>query len=222
MKLFKSASIEVGWVLALVLPLGLGGCGEDDATPLEPAAGLTLDSESLYNGGLWGLGFGRCRNVDGSADPAGAFDDFQTGQMITARYTGVLSQLRLPIRNLDGATEPVELQLRMLQNGIRPEPDDGLVLGAVSLPASAFVGVVASDPATWATFDVSAIGLELAPGRKYCFTVSTADTLGFVYSVEMTMNYSRGSAFRRNRAFTAEWSEIVTGDLGFQAYVDVR
>jgi hypothetical protein len=220
MKTLKKLSMLVGWSLAL--GLGLGGCGDDDATLLEPVAGLTLDSESLYNGALWGLGFGRCRSTGGPADPAGAFSDFQTGQMITARYTGVLSQLRLAIRNLDGATEPVELQLRMLQNGIRPEPDDGLVLGAVSLPASAFVGAVPSDPATWATFDVSAIGLELAPGREYCFTVSTADTIGFVYSVEMTMNYARGSAFRRNRAFTAEWSEIVTGDLGFQAYVDVR
>jgi hypothetical protein len=222
MKTFKSVPMLVGWVLVPALLLGTGGCGDDEVAPLEPAAGLTLDSESLYNGALWGLGFGRCRNVGGSADPAGAFDDFQTGQMITARYAGVLSQLRLPIRNLDGATEPVELQLRMLQNGIRPEPDDGLVLGAVSLPASAFVGVLPDNPQTWAAFDVSAIGLELAPGREYCFTVSTADTLGFVYSVEMTMNYGRGSAFRRNRAFTAEWSEIVTGDLGFQAYIDVR
>lgn len=222
MKKSENVSRLVGSVLALVLSLGLGGCADDEAPPLEPVAGLTLDSESLYNGALWGLGFGRCRNVDGSADPAHAFDDFQTGQMITARYTGVLSQLRLPIRNLDGATEPVELQLRMLQNGIRPEPDDGLVLGAVSLPASAFVGVVANNPSTWATFDVSAIGLELAPGREYCFTVSTVDTIGFIYSVEMNMNYGRGSAFRRNRTYTAEWTEIVTGDLGFQAYVDVR
>lgn len=208
--------------LSLALGLGLVGCGDDDATPLEPAAGLTLDSESLYNGALWGLGFGRCSHAEGVADPAGTSYDFQSGQMVTARYTGVLSQLRLPIRKLDGATEPVEVQLRMLQNGIRPEPDDGLVLGAFSLPASAFVGVVPDDPATWAVFDVSAIGLELAPGREYSFTVSTVDTVGYVYNVEMTMNYGRGSAFRRNRASTTAWSEIVTGDLGFQAYVDVR
>jgi hypothetical protein len=210
-------------VLVLVaLVLAGNGCGDDARTPADPSSSIKLDEENLLNGNVRGQGFGRFSDVDGTPDADGSDYDLQSGQIVTSRLTGVLSSIRLPIRNISGATAPVFLQLRALQNGIVPEPDDDLALGTVSLAADAFVGVQSNDPETWAEFDVSAVGLELTPGRKYCFTVSTDDTLGFIYNVEFTMNYPQGDGFRRNQALTGAWSAMDNRDFGFQTYVDTR
>lgn len=152
------------WLACVALALAGSGCGDDAPAPTDPQQSVRLDEENLLNGIIGGQGFGRFSDVDGTPDADGSDYDLQSGQMVTSRLTGVLSSIRLPIRNIFGATAPVVLQLRALQNGIVPEPDDDLALGTVSLPADAFVGVELDDPDTWADFDVRAVSLQLTPG----------------------------------------------------------
>jgi len=207
------------WLACVAVALAGHGCGDEARAPAEPEPTLTLDVENRLDGQLGGQGLGRFSVLDGTPDPDGSDYDLQSAQVVTSRLTGVLADIRLPIRNPLGATAPVDLQLRLLRDGREPEPDDGLVIGTASLPAAAFVGVDLTDPGTWPRFDVSGVGLQLTPGRKYCFSVSTVDTLGFVYVVEFTMNYADGGAFRRNRAQTSAWSTMADADFAFQTFV---
>lgn len=212
-------------LLAAFLTLLLGGCSADDPVvappppppPVEPAG--TLDQENLLDGWIVGQGIGRFSVRDGSGDPDGAEWDLQDAQLVTAGRTGVLSAIRVPVRNTLGGTQPVTLQLRLLQDGERPEPDDDLVLGAASVPASACADVKYWRPETWATFDVSGLGLRVVAGQAFCFSLSTTDTIGFLVNPERSNGYAAGRAFRRNRAATAEWSAQPGADLGFQTFV---
>ena len=201
--------------------MAAGGCGEDvpPTSPTPPPADPGYDQQNLYEGAIRGQGFGRFSAVDGRGDPTGAEWDLQSAQTATAGCAGVLAGIALPVRNLDGATEPVVLTLRMLQEGRRPEPDDAAVFGQVSLPAASFIGVDVLNPATWPVFDVSPLGFVVAPGMRFCFSVSTTDTVAFVLNPEFTGTYPGGGAFRRNRAADLDWSEQVHSDFGFRTWV---
>lgn len=76
------------------------------------------------------------------------------------------------------------------------------------------------DGATWPAFDVSGLGLRLEPGRKYAFSLSSADTCGYLYGPEETGTYAGGAAWRRNLAVIVGWVELPGRDFCFRTWVD--
>lgn len=208
----------------LSLVLVASGCSDDAGPPVAPPPGseAEYDQQNLYEGVVLGQGIGRFSVEDGHGDPAGADWDLQSAQTVTAGRAGILSGIALPIRNLDGATEPVVLSLRMLQGGSVPEPDDDLVIGQVSLPADRFTGVEALNPRTWPVFDVTSLGLAVAPGMRFCFSVATTDTVAYILNPEYGGRYEGGGAFRRNRARGPEWEAQPRSDFGFRTWVAER
>ena len=197
--------------------LPLAACNDDPATP---ATGqVVLDQQNLYDGVMGGQAIGRFSDISGAPDPAGTAYDLQDAQSFTAGISGRLARIRLPIVRQTGCDLPVELQLRELPGGV-PDPDDGRVLGAVALPASAFAAVLKDDPDTWATFDVSGLEVQVTAGQAYCFSVRTADPKGFLYSPELDHAYAAGGSYRRNRAAGANWGGMGDWDYGFQVWVE--
>ncbi len=208
-------------VLALAAFLAAGGCSDDRSptSPEPPPGDPGYDQQNLYEGSIMGQGIGRFSVVDGHGDPTGAQWDLQSAQTVTAGRAGVLAGIAVPVRNLDGATEPVILTLRMVQEGWQPEPDDRMAFGQVSLPAASFTDVDVLNPATWPVFDVSPLGLVVAPGTRFSFSVSTTDTVAFILNPEYGSTYAGGRAFRRNRAEGSEWLEQWRSDFGFRTWV---
>jgi hypothetical protein len=208
----------------LVLVLIASGCSDATDPPVDPPPGseAEFDQQNLYEGIVLGQGIGRFSVEDGHGDPAGIEWDLQSAQTVTAGCAGILAGIALPIRNLNGATEPVVLCLRMLQGGTVPEPDDDLVIGRVSLPADRFIGVEVLNPRTWPVFDVTSLGLVVAPGTRFCFSVATIDTVAYILNPEYGGQYEGGAAFRRNRARGPEWEAQPLSDFGFRTWVAER
>lgn len=211
-------------VPGLVLILVASGCSDATGPPVDPppGSGEEFDQQNLYEGVVLGQGIGRFSVEDGHGDPTGADWDLQSAQTVTAGRAGILAGIALPIRNLNGATEPVVLSLRMLQGGTVPEPDDALVMGQVSLPAGRFVGVEVLNPLTWPVFDVTSLGLEVTPGMRFCFSVATTDTVAYILNPEYGGRYEGGGAYRRNRARGPDWEAQPLSDLGFRTWVAER
>ena len=199
----------------LALMAFAAGCDDD---PASPSRRMVLDQQNLLEGALGGQGIGRFSDINGAPDPAGTSYDFQDAQTFIAGVSGELKRIKLPIRNLYGATEPVELQIRSVLAGV-PDGDDGLVLGAVSVPADSMQGVDTADPATWVCFELGSLDLQVTAGQVYSYAVRTLDTNGYNYPPELTETYTGGGGFRRNRALTATWSPMADRDFGFQVWV---
>lgn len=208
------------WCACLALMAFFGGCGDDPQSPPPGDSPLVLDQQNLADGRLLGQGFGRFSDLDGHGDPGGAAWDLQSAQVVTADRAGLLARLALPIRNTLQATSPVVLTLRAVWEDGAPVGGDDGGLGSVSLPASAFAGVLVHDATTWAAFDVSGLGLWLEPGRKYAFALSTADTSGYLLNPEETRTYAGGSAWRRNLAVSVGWVAMPGRDFCFRTWVD--
>lgn len=219
---FPSRSLYPHLMPALALTLILAGCGDDESAsgPVVPPPAEDWDQQNLYEGVVQGQGIGRFSAEDGQGDPGGGLWDLQSAQTVTAGRAGVLARIAVPVRNLGGATEPVHLTLRLLQENLRPEPDDNLSLGQVSLPASSFLDVDLLNPGTWPVFEVATLGMVVEPGRKFCFSVSTVDTTAYILNPEYGAGYPRGDAFRRNRADGPDWTSLPRSDFGFRTWVE--
>lgn len=204
---------------ALLAACGLNVIGVGGAPP-------AIDQENALDGTLTPQGIGRFDERDGSPDPSGASYDLQDAQTFVAGADGQLTFVQLAIENPNGATEPVTLELRKVEPdpgtlSFAPVPGDGptSVLGRVSIPASAVIDVDPADPDTWPVFDVSGLGVAVVAGETYAFSVLTADPVGFVLSLETSLGYPGGGAWRRNRAVDAAFTPLLGADLGFRTWV---
>ena len=196
----------------VVLLLGTA-CGDSSTGPKSEV----LDQENLLDGTLGGQGFGRYDNGSGDPDPSGTSFDWQTAQTFTAGVSGTLTRVKLPVRNLFGATEPVIVEIRAVVDGAPDTLDSGL-LGSASLPAADFASVLNDDPSTWPSFDVSNLGIHLVQGHVYAFTARSVDPAGFLFNPESSMEYSGGEHFYKNAALGEAWNTN-PDDLGFQIFV---
>lgn len=215
------------WWVAFAAGGALAGCGLDVIGLGGPVP--EIDQENRLDGPVADQGIGRFSDVDGSPDPSGTSYDLQAAQTFTAGVDGALVIVQLAILDPDGATQPVILELREVvfdpgTLSYAPSEDDSLagVLGAVALPASGFATADPADPTTWPAFDVSFLGVELVAGTPYCVSVRTADTIGFRLPPELSSSYPGGAAWRRNRAVTSAWTQMLGADLGFRTYVAGR
>lgn len=213
------------WLLAT--GCALAGCGLEVIGLGGPVPGI--DQENLLDGPVADQRIGRLSDVDGLPDPSGASYDLEAAQIFTAGVAGGLVIVQMAILNPDGATQPVILELREVvfdpgTLSYAPSEDDSLagVLGAVALPASSFSTADPADPTTWPAFDVSFLGLELVEGTPYCVSVRTTDPIGFRLQPELSSSYPEGAAWRRNRAVTTAWTEMLGADFGFRTYVAAR
>jgi len=185
-----------------------------------------IDQVNPLEGAVVAQRIGWSSDVDGSPDPSGRSFDLQDAQTFTAGADGQLTFVQVAILNDDGATDPVVLEIREVELdpvtlGPVPTEDDSLagVVGRVELPADAFVDVDLADPDTWPGFDVSVLGMVVTAGTTYSFSLRTTDTAGFSVSPEVSMAYVGGAAWRRNRAVTSAWTEMLGADFGFRTWV---
>lgn len=191
------------------------GCGDSTGTPDEGV----LDQQNLLDGTLAGQSIGRFSDQDGAPDPDGTAYDFQDAQTFVAGVSGRLTRIRVAVRNVSGATLPVILEMREVVGGA-PDPDDSQVIGSASVAASVIASSVNEDPATWPSFDLSSLGLDVVAGGTYSFSVRSLSTVGFLFNPEFSMSYEPGAGYRRNRASGPDW--VTAGqDFGFQTFVAV-
>lgn len=206
-----SAAFAAGLV---VLLLGTACGGSSTSPPRE-----VLDQENLLEGALGGQAIGRFDQGSGDPDPSGADFDYQDGQTFTAGVSGTLTRVKLPLRNLFAATDPVVLEIReVAQLGV-PDTSDAGLLGTASLAASEFDSVVTGDPSTWPSFDISSQGIHVVEGHVYALTVQTISPESFIYNTENTMMYGGGEGYRRNRALGKAWPSV-SYEFGFQTFVE--
>lgn len=217
----KPSSILALCVALAAIP-ALPGCGGSGSGSSD-----ALDQQNLLDGDIAVQDIGRFDDFDDTPDPSGTSFDWQDAQTFTAAASGLLTRIRVGVLNVDGATEPVVLELReavfdMGTMTFVPAPDDSptFVLGSVALPASSFAAADLASPATWPEFDVSGLGLNVVAGTVYCFSLLTADTAGFFVAPEETLSYAGGAAWRRNRAAATLWTELPGSDFCFQTFVD--
>jgi len=184
--------------------------GEVPATPV-------LDQQNLLDGQLGGQGIGRFSDIDGTPDPNGTLFDFQDAQTFTAGTSGRLTEIRVPLINNSGATVGVTLQVVAVVGGV---PDETHSLGQVTIPASAISTNFAdiSNPAAWASFDLSKLGIDVTSGQAYAFIVRSLSPSAYLYNPEFTSGYANGAGYRRNLALSATWTNTEQ-DFGFQTFV---
>jgi len=184
---------------------------------------LMLDQQNIMDGLLGGQGIGQFSDSDGSPDPFGTSFDFQDAQTFTVGINGLLSQIDLPIFNTKGGTEGVTIDIRSVNGGI-PEMDDSLVLGSVFLDVAELSTLpTPGDVSSWASVDVSALGIMVDVGDILAYSVRTESTVGYLYNPEFGDTYSGGMAYRRNNAIDTTWGDFggrTDIDFMFQTYVD--
>lgn len=184
---------------------------------------LLLDQQNIMDGSLGGQGIGQFSDFDGSPDPSGTSFDFQDAQTFTVGINGLLSQIDLPIFNTNGGTEGVTLDIRSVSGGI-PEMDDSLVLGSVFLDvAELSTSVSPGDVSSWASVDISSLGIIVDVGDILAYSVRTDSTAAYLYNPEFGDTYSGGMAYRRNYAVDTAWGDFGGRsdiDFMFQTYVD--
>ena len=183
------------------------------------ATGVTevLDQQNLLDGSLGGQGIGRFSDLDGTPDPNGTSFDFQDAQTFTVGTSGQLSQIKLPLVNTSSATIGVTVQIVAVLDGT---PDESHSLGEVTIPASAISTDLGSrsNPAEWATFDLTSLGINVVRGQELAFIVRSLNAGPYLYNPEFSSGYVGGTGYRRNRALAAAWSGS-DGDFGFQTFV---
>ena len=179
------------------------------------AAGL--DQQNLLDGSIGGQGIGRFNDNNGAPDPDGTSFDFQDAQTFTPGVSGRLARIKVPLINLSGATTGVTMQIVALLDGV---PDETHSLGEVTIPASAISTSFddISNPAAWASFDLSGLEINVVQGQAVGFIVRTLGTASILYNPEFTSGYANGAGYRRNRALSASWSNS-EADFGFQTFV---
>jgi hypothetical protein len=176
-----------------------------------------LDQQNLLDGSLGGQGIGRFSDLDGTPDPNGTSFDFQDAQTFTVGTSGQLSQIKLPLVNTSSATIGVTVQIVAVLDGT---PDESHSLGEVTIPASAISTDLGSrsNPAEWATFDLTSLGINVVRGQELAFIVRSLNAGPYLYNPEFSSGYVGGTGYRRNRALAAAWSGS-DGDFGFQTFV---
>ncbi len=177
-----------------------------------------LDQQNLLDGLLGGQGIGRFNDNDLTPDPDGTSFDFQDAQTFTAGTSGRLAQIKVPLVNLRGSTTGVTMEI--VSVNADGNPDDTHSLGEVTIPASAISTDAASrsDPAAWATFDVSKLNINVTSGQQLAFIVRSLSTKDYLYNPEFNAGYANGRGYRRNRALSADWINT-EADFGFQTFV---
>lgn len=175
-----------------------------------------LDQQNLLDGAIGGQGIGRFSDADGSPDPDGTTFDYQDAQTFTAGVSGQLTQIKVPIFNLEGGTGSVTMQIVAVSDGV---PDEGHSLGEAVIPVSALsTSFGFGNPESWATFDLSDLGITVVRGQQLAFIVRSTSTVGLIYNPEATLGYDNGVGYRRNRALGATWGTFGQ-DFGFQTFV---
>jgi hypothetical protein len=191
--------------------------GVGEITFLATGVREVLDQQNLLDGSLGGQGIGRFSDLDGTPDPNGTSFDFQDAQTFTVGTSGQLSQIKLPLVNGSSATLGVTLQIVAVLDGV---PDEAHSLGEVTIPVSAISTDLdsRSNPAEWATFDLSSLAIDVVEGQSLAFIVRSLNPGAYLYNPEFSSGYVGGTGYRRNRALTAAWSGS-DGDFGFQTFV---
>jgi hypothetical protein len=204
----------VGMVFFVVA--GVSCAGDSATNPLE---GLALAAQNLLNGEIAGQGIGRFSESNGEPDPGGTSFDFQNAQTVAMGAAGELARIRIPIRNPLGGSDSVTLDIRPLV-GFEPDPDDSHNRGSVRVPGIS-AGVTNANTATWVTFDLTPLHINVTVGEMIAFSVRTTEDVGYVLNPEISNGYPGGGGYRRNRAQTTAWNGATFGgfDYGFQVYV---
>jgi hypothetical protein len=175
-----------------------------------------LDQQNLLDGSIGGQGIGRFNDADGSPDPDGTSFDYQDAQTFIAGVSGQLTEIKVPIFNLEGGTGTVTMQIVAVSDGL---PDEGHSIGEVSIPVAALsTSFGFGNPESWATFDLSDLGITVVRGEQLAFIVRSTSTVGLIFNPETTLGYDNGIGYRRNRALGATW-ETFGQDFGFQTFV---
>jgi hypothetical protein len=175
-----------------------------------------LDQQNLLDGSLGGQGIGRFNDLNGAPDPAGTSFDYQDAQTFTAGTSGRLAVIKVPLINTGLSTTGVTMEILAVTGGA---PDNATSLGQVTIPASAISSNFAdiSNPAAWATFNLTGLGINVTSGQAYSYVVRTTSTIAYLYNTESTLGYANGSGFRRNFALGA--TRNAASDFGFQTFV---
>jgi len=175
-----------------------------------------LDQQNLLDGSLGGQGIGRFNQANGAPDPSGTSFDFQDAQTFTAGTSGRLVMIKVPLINTGLSTTGVTMEILAVTGAA---PDNATSFGQVTIPASAISSDVADvdNPAAWATFNLTSLGINVTAGQAYSYVVRTTSTIAYLYNPESTLGYANGSGFRRNFALGATWNAFQ--DFGFQTFV---
>ncbi|MBL4572068.1 MAG: AMIN domain-containing protein, partial [Gammaproteobacteria bacterium] len=175
-----------------------------------------IDQENLLDGTLGGQGIGRFSDQNGVADPSANRYDFQDAQSFTVAIDGQLAEIHVPLRNLNGATEDIEMEIvGLFADGL---PNDLDSFGVVSVTAAEAVDVDLDDPETWVKFDFRGFSIDVEAGQQLAYQLRTIGTVYINYTPESTNGYQAGSGYRRNLALESTWNAMAA-DFGFRTLV---
>lgn len=190
------------------------GCG-DVSGPL-----AQLDEENAFNGAITTDQIGRFVQRQGEQP-----GDHQSAQTFTVRISGRLTRVRVPLTLTHAVPHPTAgATMDIVAVNADRTPDESRKLGEASVPAAAFLPThfIEPDnlfnPNVWVVFDFTNANIDVTASQQLAFIIRSTSTSPITNPVEHGSGYERGSAFRRNRAVTAAWTEQ-SYDYLFQTFV---